>query len=152
MMKINARNALPAMSAHAGPNMTPMVDVVMCLIIFFMLCGTLSAGCRFDFITLPKAVNTPHELPRFPGDRLVINVAPADPHAAAAEPQVVIRGTRLTTLNDLTAFLRAEKSENPSVRVILRADENLAYSWIAPVLVSCAQADIHSVHFSTRQD
>ena len=25
------------MSAHVGPNMTPMVDVVMCILIFFML-------------------------------------------------------------------------------------------------------------------
>ena len=31
------RGGLKKMSAHVGPNMTPMVDVVMCILIFFML-------------------------------------------------------------------------------------------------------------------
>jgi biopolymer transport protein ExbD len=31
------RGPLKKMAAHIGPNMTPMVDVVMCILIFFML-------------------------------------------------------------------------------------------------------------------
>src|SRR4051794_7534069 len=31
------RRPLKKMAAHVGPNMTPMVDVVMCILIFFML-------------------------------------------------------------------------------------------------------------------
>ncbi len=31
------RGPMRKMSAHVGPNMTPMVDVVMCILIFFML-------------------------------------------------------------------------------------------------------------------
>jgi biopolymer transport protein ExbD len=36
-MKGRHRAPLKKMSAHVGPNMTPMVDVVMCILIFFML-------------------------------------------------------------------------------------------------------------------
>jgi len=36
------RGVLKKMSAHVGPNMTPMVDVVMCILIFFMLGTSLA--------------------------------------------------------------------------------------------------------------
>jgi biopolymer transport protein ExbD len=36
------RGVLKKMSAHVGPNMTPMVDVVMCILIFFMLGSSLT--------------------------------------------------------------------------------------------------------------
>jgi biopolymer transport protein ExbD len=34
---------LRKMSAHVGPNMTPMVDIVLCILIFFMLGAGLAA-------------------------------------------------------------------------------------------------------------
>jgi biopolymer transport protein ExbD len=37
MITHRRRGPLRKMSAHVGPNMTPMVDVVMCILIFFML-------------------------------------------------------------------------------------------------------------------
>jgi biopolymer transport protein ExbD len=37
---------LNKMSVHVGPNMTPMVDIVMCILIFFML-GTTFASPAF---------------------------------------------------------------------------------------------------------
>jgi len=39
--------------AHTGPNMTPMVDVVMCILIFFML------GSSFSIPDLYLSSNTP---------------------------------------------------------------------------------------------
>lgn len=37
------RGVLKKMATHIGPNMTPMVDVVMCILIFFMLGTSLAA-------------------------------------------------------------------------------------------------------------
>jgi biopolymer transport protein ExbD len=37
------RGILKKMQVHIGPNMTPMVDVVMCILIFFMLGTSLTA-------------------------------------------------------------------------------------------------------------
>ena len=34
------KKGLKKMAAHVGPNMTPMVDIVMCILIFFMLGST----------------------------------------------------------------------------------------------------------------
>jgi biopolymer transport protein ExbD len=36
------RGVFKKMQVHIGPNMTPMVDVVMCILIFFMLGSTLA--------------------------------------------------------------------------------------------------------------
>lgn len=41
-MSAARRGVLKKMSTHVGPNMTPMVDVVMCILIFFMLGTSLA--------------------------------------------------------------------------------------------------------------
>jgi biopolymer transport protein ExbD len=52
----------------------------------------------------------------------------------------------------LANYLDREKRSAPDLKVILRADRELAYNWIAPILISCAQANIKSVNFSTKLD
>jgi biopolymer transport protein ExbD len=52
---------------------------------------------------------------------------------------------------ELTEHLRKEKSEKPDMKVVIRADQKVPYQWVAPVLVSCAQANIKSVNFSTKK-
>jgi biopolymer transport protein ExbD len=136
-------------------NVTPLIDVVMCLIIFFMICGNLAKDEANDQVTIPKA-SLGQELSE-QRDRLIINVVQA-PDAApggrinpAIEPEIYVRGQRMPQAA-LTAYLDREKRSAPDLKVILRADRGLAYNWIAPILISCAQANIKSVNFSTKRD
>lgn len=147
------RKAFEAMhSSHV--NVTPLIDVMLCLIIFFLLCGQLAQDEVNGKVQIPKA-ELGQDLAEQHG-RLTINLLPhvnADgtPAAdAAREPDVFIRGAQVE-MSHLTEYLMKEKQENPDVKVILRADEKLTYNWISPVLVSCAQANIESVNFSTRK-
>lgn len=139
-------------------NVTPLIDVVMCLIIFFMLVGQLAKDEGNDKVIVPKATQTPQELAGDVSGKLVLNVVPRDriagqPINPGVEPEVIVRGgVHLDKMNDLTAYLRKEKRDTPNIMIVVRADQELAYDWIAPVLVACAQADIKSVHFSTKQD
>ncbi len=145
-------------------NVTPLIDVVMCLIIFFLACSHLAKTEANDRVLIPRA-QLGQELPEQRG-RLLINILP---HARMAEgggggapgadtglvnpgeePDLIIRGRQIP-LTDLTAYLRKEKQETPDLKVILRADQDLTYAWISPVLVSCVQANIASVNFSTRK-
>jgi biopolymer transport protein ExbD len=41
------RGVLKKMSVNVGPNMTPMVDIVMCILIFFMLTTSIAAPNLF---------------------------------------------------------------------------------------------------------
>ena len=132
-------------------NVTPLIDVIMCLIIFFMCCTTLVKSEANDQVQIPRA-KLGQEMPEQRG-RLMINLLPrkaADGSVNAGdEPDVIIRGQPVA-MQDLTAYLRKEKQESPDLKVILRADEALTYQWISPVLISCVQANITSVNFSTR--
>ncbi len=53
-------------------NVTPLIDVIMCLIIFFLVCGTLAAQESNDRVVIPRA-KLGQELSE-QRDRLVINV------------------------------------------------------------------------------
>ena len=132
-------------------NVTPLIDVMMCLIIFFLVCGRLAAQESNDKMVIPKA-ELGQQLPE-QRDRLLINVVPKETAGGHTEPDVepdvYIRGESLG-MNELTVYLRNEKKETPDVKVIIRADKDIAYEWIAPVLTACAQAGIKSVNFSTR--
>jgi biopolymer transport protein ExbD len=140
-------------------NVTPLIDVVMCLIIFFLLAGKLAKDQNNQQIVIPKA-NHSLEMADQEG-RLPINVVPAkqDTQPGAIDmgknpnlmPEIWVRG-QLMPIGDLAAYLRKEKKETPNAKIVLRADQDIAYEWIAPVLVACAQADIKSVNFSTRKE
>ena len=130
-------------------NVTPLIDIVMCLIIFFMVCGKLAKNEFEGGLLIPKA-GMAQELGEQKG-RLVINVLPdpaVDARNVLARPLLMIRGNQVS-YEDLTKVLRAAKSESPDLRLLVRADRGLIYSHISPVLVSCAQADIKSIHFAT---
>jgi biopolymer transport protein ExbD len=133
-------------------NVTPLIDVIMCLIIFFLCCSTLAKSEANDQVQIPRA-KLGQQMPEQRG-RLLINLLPRVRMADGTvnpgdEPEVIIRGQPIA-LADLTTYLRKEKQETPDIKIILRADEQLTYNWISPVLISCVQANITSVNFSTR--
>ena len=39
---------------------------------------------------------------------------------------------------------------NPELKVIIRADKDVTYNYVSPVMVACAQANIQSVDYATR--
>ena len=132
----------PMQSNHV--NVTPLIDVIMCLIIFFLLCGQFAKEEAIDKVRIPRA-DLGLEMADQQG-RLLINVVPN----GAAAPDVVIR-SEIIRPDSLAAYLSREKSDNPDVKVIIRADQDVPYSYISPVLVACAQANIQSVNFATRK-
>ncbi len=135
-------------------NVTPLIDVVMCLIIFFLLVGKMAKDETLGNIKLPNA-RTPMEMVDAEG-RLIINVkAEPDPKSSDGKsgvvpPKVIVRGKEVP-YNMLTEVLRSEKVRDSHLRLALRADSVLSYEYIAPILISCSQAKISSVNFATLQ-
>jgi biopolymer transport protein ExbD len=132
----------PMHSDHV--NVTPLIDVIMCLIIFFLLCGQFAKEEASERVRIPRA-DLGLEMADQRG-RLLINVVPN----GSAPPDVVIRA-EIIRPDNLAAYLHKEKADNPDVKVIIRADQDTPYNYISPVLVACAQADIKSVNFATRK-
>lgn len=119
-------------------NVTPMIDVVMCLIIFFLIVGTLASD-RAAALDLPLARSG-----RDPaGDPLVINVLGVDDQV-----QIVIEGIEVGLVG-AEAAARASVVRAPEAPIVVRAERTLSMASVRPVLEACRRAGASGVRLAT---
>jgi biopolymer transport protein ExbD len=125
-------------SSDVGFNMTPMIDVVFQLTIFFLLSSHLSKQEKELALPLPAAASAARQAAD-DRPRLTVNVL--------ADGRVVV-SNRVTTLADLAGLL-AERSRTHGERleVRLRGDRRVAYGQFEPVMLACAKAGIWNVAY-----
>lgn len=117
--------------------MTPMIDVVMCLIIFYLLVGKLATSQNIK--DLPKSGSGTMDA----SSRAVVVDILATQNAS--ESPLSVDGVPGTPGNlEATLRLRAAgPGDQPEVRI--RAGRELPYSRLAPVLAACRRAGLTSV-------
>lgn len=137
------------------PNVTPLIDVVMCLIIFYMLVAKIGMETGLKEIELPESL-VGVKL-KDAGSSLDLNVVAS---AAGDEPFVSttdLSGRQIElklldgTTHPLTNFLKIQRGTNDNFQVNIRADRNLDYRFLEPVLIVCAEARVNKVNFVTRE-
>ena len=121
-------------------NMTPMVDVVLCLLIFFMAATRL-----YDWDEDEFRVDVPQVASASP-----LTAAPEDLEVTILEPGLVELGGRRLDLDALTAELAAAKAGYEDQGVTIRGDADLRYQALAEVLSACDGAGITSVRLPVR--
>lgn len=136
-------------------NLAPMVDVMMCLIIFFLLASRIVSG-QYRPIQLPYAYTAAeierHEL----GQRVVINVRPSLTSPRDAEYCVqTFTGQRLVekvlAADQVATFLQTRAAQAPDpaqLRCVIRADKSIAWGHVEVVIKGCGLAKIAKVVFS----
>jgi len=123
-------------------NVTPMIDVVMCLIVFYLIVGKLAQDQRSN-IPLPESrTGSVEKAP----DPLVINVVPG----AGGVARVVI-DTHEVAPGELELAIRDRLASKPGVVVELRASRELSYGQIAAIIRACKSAGIESVRLATER-
>jgi biopolymer transport protein ExbD len=151
------RNPIPP--SHGNhPNVTPLIDIVMCLIIFFMLVAKIGVSTGADAsITIP-ASELGAEL-KDPGQALTLNVRPGageDPMVTALvegstnQPQEIKLIDTVTNTRPLLEVLKKIKANKPDLKIIIRGDEEMAYKFLQPVLITCVEAKVKNVNFNTK--
>ena len=161
------KHRMPDMK-EGGVNVTPLIDVVMCLIIFYMLIAKIGVdtGANPD-INIPASLQGVNIQDM--GNTLTLNVVagPLDqPMVTALVGDVVqevklvdpVSGQRplLNTLRqwrfgtDLKPDGKGSAEDNPEFKVIIRGDEDMGYQFLEPVLITCAEARVKNVNFNTR--
>lgn len=137
-MRIPARQV----TGQVGFNMTPMIDVVFLLIIFFLLSSHLARQEQQLPLPLPAAasgrIEAADERPR-----LTVNVL------ADGTLLVASRAVGARDLGQLLGERRALHGEELQVRI--RADRGVAYRRVEPVLLACVQAGIWNVAYVVQQ-
>ena len=150
---------MPSRVYKKGPtspemNMTPMIDVVFQLIIFFMLVNNIISEEAVLMIVPDLEDPKTHELGR--ENRIVVNVAPEsyDPSrktgdlnisGAAAIVRVGIKDY-IDDIEGVTEALKSAKASNENIEVLLRADAGLYYEEIQPVMQAITSASIIKIH------
>lgn len=121
-------------------NMTPMVDVVLCLLIFFMAATRLYDWDEEQFNVRVPEVSDAAPLTSAPED-LSINVR--------GPGKVELNGAALS-LEALTSALRAARDRFEDQGVLVRGDAKLSYQDVADVLAACEAAGIKNVRLPVR--
>jgi biopolymer transport protein ExbD len=145
---------------EAGVNVTPLIDVVMCLIIFFILVAKIGVSTGLD-----KKIDAPSTYLGVNitdlGNALALNLYPK---AGADEPQILVdlKGERqkelklqdnlggklVHPLREVLQDLKKERGEK--FKVIFNADKGMRYAQLQLVLQACAEAGVSSVNFATK--
>lgn len=147
---------------HAGSveaiNVTPLIDVVMCLIVFFLIVGKLASE-RGVAVPLPKAASGREETNT---NLLVITIARSGeaPAAGRIPPgapfnalgvMVQVDGKVVADTKALEGAVFARINEQPQTSVQVRGDESLLFGVVEQILRAAGQAGAKSVRFAAEK-
>ncbi|MBM4000225.1 MAG: biopolymer transporter ExbD [Planctomycetes bacterium] len=118
-------------------NMTPMIDVVFQLIIFFLVSSHLvKQEARME---LPLPIADSGTLADEDASRSVINVR--------ADGALLVAG-RVIPAEQIRERLRAWRSEKGEFELRIRADRDTSFRFVEPILLACYREGVSNVVYS----
>ena len=128
-------------SVASNLSLTPLIDVVFLLLIFFLVTSEFEEEERRLDIVLPTATSaTPMtSKPR----EIVVDID--------AQGQVFLRGQR-TQLDDLERLLQTAVASNPTNQtVVIRADQSTAFQPVVSVMDVCNRTGVSDYSVTTKE-
>ena len=119
-------------------NMTPLIDVVFLIIIFFIMIMSF-----YEF--LPKNVILPN------ADQAKATKEMTALSVTVTAEEYILLGSRRVSLSDLEPMLRSRFPDPRGRTVELRGDQDVPFEILQEVLQRIARAGIGRVHFATRK-
>jgi biopolymer transport protein ExbD len=121
-------------------NLTSMVDVLFCLILFFMAASKFTELERKIGLQVPEVA-----------DRGALTDAPAKKTINVYRDGVIeLDKKQVGSLQELTDLLAEAKRQYPDVGVMIRGDGEGRYQRVAEALNACKQAGISELAISVR--
>jgi len=120
-------------------DLTPMIDVVFLLIIFFMVATSFAEMERDIELELPEVASA-QALTDAPKQRVV---------TVSDEGQVSLDSSEVS-LSELTTKLSAAQQEYPELSVVIRGDASCAFQHVAATLAACKEAHISDLGITVR--
>ncbi len=135
---------------RGGPNMTPMVDIVMCILIFFMLGSTFALPDLFLSANMPavdkKGLGENPNNTALPPVRMNLELINVGGHTKLRAFGVVE-----DDLHDRLASLLASKRRalSDDVQLLIVPEKTVPYQDVITVYDQCVQSGFKNVAFST---
>jgi biopolymer transport protein ExbD len=142
-----ARRSMPQVHADV-PNLAPMVDVVMVILIFFMLGTTFAISEGVLPTQLPSQIG--------PGGGATVTIVPAVQIALLEQPgggcRIVVMGQELrdNSFEALYELMRAriDAHADPTGRVLVGAEPGVQYQHVISAMDACVRAGFNNIQFS----
>lgn len=115
-------------------NLTPMIDIVFLLIIFFMI------GTRFSELDESER-NIALNLPKVANGR-ALTIAPRKRVINVIENGQILLDQKVVSLMQLEKNLTDAKTQYQKLGVVVRGDANSRYEDVAQVIATCRRADV----------
>jgi len=123
-------------------DMTPLIDVVLLLLIFFMLSSSFvfNPGVKVD---LPEHTSS-ESLEK---SDIVVTITPAD---VWNKKLLYLYNDNSVAFQELRRKLREAALENPNARLIIKAAKEVPHGDVVKVMVMAKEAGINNQAFATR--
>jgi biopolymer transport protein ExbD len=122
-------------------NLTPMIDVILTLLIFFMAATKL-----YDWNEQKLDVQLPEV-----GQAKPITEAPAEVELKISQDGTVAFDGEVIGLRQIEERLRRARDNYPDQSVIIRGDGRVAYQRVAEVMSACEAAGVRHLAVSVRE-
>ena len=120
-------------------NVTPMIDVIMVLIVFYLIVGQMAAESKRT-MPLPVASSGSRIVAAEP---LVVNVV-----VEAGNVSIEV-GRQVLNADELAALIKARIADRPETTVQIRADRSLSFGAVEPIIAACRAAGVGTVRIAT---
>lgn len=117
------------------PNMSPMIDMVFLLLIFFIVAAQIID--EKPKVLIPSAINA--KVPEDSKNRLMITITD--------DEKYFIR-QNLVSVEEIKKYLVDEINKNPKLRVLIRADQDLKYKVSEKVMNICADVGANDLIYA----
>jgi len=124
-------------------NLTPMIDIVFLLIIFFMVSTKFS---ELNEVERDLAINVPAV-----SDATALTAAPNKRLVEVSKDGSIKLDRHAVTLSELKSKLSAAKQQYPKLGVVIRGDGQGALQHSVEVLATCRKAQITDLNITVKQ-
>ena len=136
--------------AHAyAPNLAPMVDVVMVILVFFMLGTSLAVSEGVLPTQLPRQIGPggQAQVTIIPTARIVLQEAP---DGRGCRIIVMDQSLPENTFDALQTFFRGKRAAgaDPGGRILIGAEPNVQYQYVISAMDACVRAGFSNIQFS----
>lgn len=126
-----------------GFNMTPMIDVVFLLIIFFLVSSHLAKQESQLELELPTAVMSEDDI-EVDTPRVTVNVK--------SDGSLWLAGRAIEKAQLQTTFANVKKKEGPNIEVRIRSSRSAPYSAVEPIMLACTKCGVWNVKYAVYQE
>lgn len=134
-----------AFESEADPEfqVAPMADLLFVLLVFFMSITTTEVLRTDKAIDLPVAKDAMEN--KLKSSQVVVNVAWVP---GARVGSIKVDDRPYGSPDALVPMLRERLNANPTTRVLVRADREVEYFYVADIMKACSNANISNVTFA----